>query len=192
MSAALITPPAIEPVTLPEAKAHLKIAHNADDTLVGALITAARVHVETTLRRLLVDQSWRIYCDTFPSTGRLSLPFAPIREITKITVYDADGDPTTLPSTSYVADLIGAPARLAFNASVPRMPGKALNGIEIDVKAGYGPSGVSVPQPLREAIMMLVARWYDYRDSTVIGTVPPAIASAYDSLVAPYRLVRLT
>jgi hypothetical protein len=167
MSAALITPPAIEPVTLPEAKAHLKIAHNADDTLVGALITAARVHVETTLRRLLVDQSWRIYCDTFPSTGRLSLPFAPIREITKITVYDADGDPTTL-------------------------PGKALNGIEIDVKAGYGPSGVSVPQPLREAIMMLVARWYDYRDSTVIGTVPPAIASAYDSLVAPYRLVRLT
>ena len=43
-----------------------------------------------------------------------------------------------------------------FSTSPPA-PGRAVAGIEIDVVAGYG-APADVPSPLRQAILMLVAR----------------------------------
>ncbi|MBP0574088.1 hypothetical protein J8J27_25650, partial [Mycobacterium tuberculosis] len=66
-----------------------------------------------------------------------------------------------------------------------------LNGIEIDVTAGFGPSGIDVPQPLRLAAMMLATRWFENRDGGFIDAVPPDVADTFQALVAPYRVVRL-
>lgn len=69
MASALITPPAEEPVTLAEAKAHLRVDIADDDMLISGLIVAARQYAETITRRALVTQSWRLALDRFPSPG---------------------------------------------------------------------------------------------------------------------------
>lgn len=64
-----ITPPAVEPVSLAEAKLHARIEYPDDDALVGSLITAARRYCETCLRSALVTQTWKLMLDSFPSAG---------------------------------------------------------------------------------------------------------------------------
>jgi uncharacterized phiE125 gp8 family phage protein len=190
MSVILIVPPVIEPVTLAEAKAHLRLTGSDDDDYVAAMITAARIQVESATRRVLIDQTWRVYHDDWPAGGRVEIPIAPVTGITAVTVYDAEGDPTELAPTDYVVDTAAAPARLVFTAAAPR-PGRPINGIEIDVAAGYGASGLSVPQPLRLAVMTLVARWYEDREGLAYGIVPSRVANAFETLVAPFRVMRL-
>ncbi len=190
MSAILIDPPAIEPVTLAEAKAHLRLTGTDDDDYVAAMITAARIQVESATRRVLVDQTWRIYRDDWPIDGRIELSVAPVKSVAAVTVYDAEGDPTVLAPTGWILDIASQPARLAFTGAIPH-PGRPINGIEIDVVAGYGASGLEVPQPLRLAVMTLVARWYEDREGLAYGIVPSRVAAAFEALVAPFRVMRL-
>lgn len=190
MTVLLISPPAVEPVTLAEAKAHLRLTGSDDDDYLAAQITAARIQVETATRRLLIDQVWRLYRDDWPTDGRLDLPLAPVTEVVEITTYDADGTPTTLPPSGWTVDTASTPARLRLTGAAPAST-RAFNGLEIDVRCGYGPSGLSVPQPLRLAIMMLVARWWENREGFALGVVPSSIADAFEALVAPHRVMRL-
>lgn len=190
MTVLLITPPAVEPVSLADAKAHLRLETTAEDDYVSALIVAARLHVETAIRRVLVDQTWRVYLDAWPRDGVVDLPVGPVRSITSITVYDADGDPNLLSSVAWRLDAASQPARLALLGTGPT-PGRVLNGIEIDLVAGFGPSGISVPQPLKLAIMTLVARWYENREGARYGVVPASVSDQIEVLVAPFRALRL-
>lgn len=194
MSAALITPPAIEPVTLAEAKAHLRLGAEAgpEDDLIAALLVAARIHVERATRLMLIAQTWRLYRDDWPDGGVLTLRLNPVIGIGAITVYDGDGAPRELPATAYRLDAAARPARIALVGSSGLLtPGVAINGIEIDVTAGYGASGIDVPQPLRLAIMMLATRWFETRDGFFSDDVPGDVADAFEALIAPYRVVRL-
>jgi uncharacterized phiE125 gp8 family phage protein len=188
MYATLLTPPALEPVSLAEAKAHLRLETGDDDTLVSTLVTAARIQVEAATRRVLVSQTWRLTLQAWPD-GPVVLPFAPASAVTRVAVYDAADVAAVQPASAYRLEL-DDPPRLVLIGPVAR-PGRRVNGIEIDVTAGYGSSGLAVPQPLRQAIMLLVARWYENRDGIAVGSVPGAIADAYEALVAPFRRLRL-
>jgi Phage gp6-like head-tail connector protein len=69
MRLVLVTPPAVEPVTLVDAKLHARIEFPDDDALVTSLITAARRYCETAIRAALVTQTWKLMLDSFPSAG---------------------------------------------------------------------------------------------------------------------------
>ena len=56
----LITPPAAEPVSLAEAKHHLRVDFDEDDALIQALICAARQSAEMLTQRQLVTARWRM------------------------------------------------------------------------------------------------------------------------------------
>jgi uncharacterized phiE125 gp8 family phage protein len=60
MSAILLTAPAVEPVSLDEARAFLRVEHSDDDEVIAALTAGARIHVEAATRRGLIMQSWRL------------------------------------------------------------------------------------------------------------------------------------
>ena len=190
MTLVLITPPAVEPVSLVEAKAHLRLTGTDDDDYLAALIAAARIQVEAATRRVLIEQTWRAYRDEWPSDGRVTLPLMPVRSIAEITLYDADGTPTVLAADRWSLDTASSPARLFLRGAAPASR-RVFNGLEIDVVAGYGPSGLDVPQPLRLAVMMLVARWYENREGVAYGVVPSSIADPFEALVAPFRVTRL-
>ncbi len=125
MSAILLNAPASEPVSLAEAKLYLRVEHDDDDDLIAALIAAARVQVEAQTRRALITQTWRLTRDVWPAGGALPILPVPLREVTAIGVYDADGMIHALDVDDFHIDTVSAPAILAFERGAPPAPGQA-------------------------------------------------------------------
>jgi uncharacterized phiE125 gp8 family phage protein len=188
MTAFLVRPPAVEPVSLAQAKAQLRLDHDAEDDLVAALIPAARGLVELKTRRALIDQGWRIALDRWPRRGAVRLSPLPVVSVDAVTVYDGEGAPHVLAADEVEVDLAGG--RLV-PCSAARRPGRAVNGIEIDLGCGYGETADAVPEALRQAVLMLVAHWFEVREAASLGVIASPVALGFEALVAPYRAVRL-
>jgi len=184
-----VTPPAVEPVTLAEAKAYLRLDQSDEDDLVARLISAAREHVEAMTRVKMITQVWRVVLDDWPVRGVIALPVVPLRAVLAVTVYDADGVPSVLPPSSYLADLASAPGRLRLKQAA--RPGALLNGVEVEVRAGYGDSPADVPAPLRQAVLQLVAHWFEHREAVVLGAAPALVPGSVAALAGPYRVASL-
>ncbi len=192
MTAAPVADPAAEPVTLAEAKAHCRIDTDTEDAILLALISAARRHVESETRRVLVARPWRIWFDVWSADGRLVLPVAPVLSVDAVTIYDGDGVGSVLDAAAYEVDTRSVPARLALTARAGGVvPGRTMNGVEIDVTAGHGEAS-DVPAPLRQAVLLLVAHWFEHREAAAgagggLALTPLGVAA----LIAPYRIPRL-
>ncbi|HEY8125325.1 MAG TPA: hypothetical protein VIF88_07895 [Methylocystis sp.] len=186
----LIGAPAIEPVSLADAKSWLREDGVEEDELIQALIVAARMTLEAYTRRFFVTQSWRLVLDCWPtsvaSSATLSVPFAPFRSVTAIRVFDANGAAQTLNAATYRAPFSNDGGRASFT-SAPPTPGRARDGIEIDFDVGYGALASDAPQPLRHAILMLVAHWREHRGDAADDALPKAVAQ----LATPFRRERL-
>lgn len=190
MTLVLTTPPSIEPVTLAEAKMHLRIDGNADDVLMASLILTSRLHVEAALGLALITQGWRLTLDRWPG-GELRFPLRPIQSITSVSVYAASGTPTILSSDAYLLDGRALSPRLIPKGGNWLAPGLPANGIEIAFAAGIGSLAADVPQPIRHAILLLVAHWYEHRDPFEVGSAAAAIPAVISDLLKPFREVRL-
>lgn len=186
MAAILIEPPATEPITLAEAKAFLRVEHDDDDNLVSALIVGARREVEAAIRRVLITQTWRIVLDRWPSSARIVSPVNPLASLVAARVKAADGAPAELDPASFTLDTASVPGVIAFERANVAEPGRTLAGIELDVVAGYG-TAAAVPEPLRQATQLLIARYYEHRDRIETDELPATVAA----LLAPYRVVSL-
>lgn len=190
MALVLTSAPEAEPVSVAEAKAHLRVDGAAEDTLIASLILTSRLHIETALGVALITQSWRYYLDRWPDTRDVALPMRPLQSVDEARVISADGDPTIVAGNQYLVDTTSVPPRLVRRAALPA-PGQAARGIEIDFTAGYGDEPEDVPAPIRQGLLLLVAHWYEHRDPIEIGAADMAIPSVVSDLLAPYRVVRL-
>lgn len=180
--------PAREPVLLAEAKARLRIDHDADDARIGALIVAARCHAEEYLRRSLITRPWRLVHDRWPMSDRgLVLPRAPLRSVEMVRRRAPDGVWVTLDPTDYRVETAPEPGFLlpAAGKRFPPTDGRA-GAITIDFTAGYGDDWNAVPAPIREALLMIIAELYEEGPST-----PGPIIGTIRSLLSPYRLIGL-
>lgn len=191
MSSILLTAPAVEPVTLDEARGFLRVEHNDDDELIAALVAGSRIHVEAQTRRALITQSWRLTRDNWPEDGRLRVVPGPLQALTAARVYDFDGNAQDVDLQAFVADL-GASELAVAPWAVPA-PGRIAAGIELDVTVGYGDSALDVPEPLRQAIRLLTAHWYDNRRLVAVGTTSQAgvLPQTVGALLSPYRMLSL-
>lgn len=191
MALVLMSGPASEPVTLAEAKAHLRIDGSAEDMLLTSLILTSRLHIEAALGLALINQTWMLVLDRWPCDGTVELPIAPLQAITGIRVRNAAGVATTIAPTTYLVDIVSKPPRLVWNNTAPPAPGRLANGIEIDLTTGFGASAASVPAPLKHAILMLTAHWHEHRDPIEIGSTAARIPDAVSDLIQPFRKIRL-
>lgn len=190
MPSILLTGPASEPITLAEAKAFLRVEHTDDDDVIAALIAGSRIHVEAATRRALITQTWRVVRDAWPTDGRLALAPAPLREVSAARVYRADGTTQSIDVAVLVVDKAAAPAVVAFAPWSLPVPGQARAGIEIDIEAGYG-AATDVPEPLRQAIRLLVAHWYENRGLVASGPGTAELPLTVTALIAPFRVLSL-
>jgi len=183
MKRILLEGPAVEPVLLSEAKAHLRLDGAGEDELVAALIAAARVAVEVEIRRVLIAQKWRVVVERWPKHG-IVLPVGPLLSVEAVRVIDGAGAVTVLGEADYQAETADGSLQLfAFVAAVART--------EIDFTAGYGVSGLDVPQPLRHAMRMLVTHWYEHRSCVIMGETSTATPYGFRELLTPYRRLAL-
>lgn len=193
MSAArlsLITAPTCEPVTLEEAKAHLRIIGTDDDDYISNLIAAARDKVEMLTQRALISQEWLALWDCFPSGRVIQLPKGKVSAITHIKYY-ADGASvlSTLFSSLYRTDLYSNPARIILleNCSWPST-WEDGDAVQVQFVAGYGTTAADVPAELKQAILILVAHWYSVRNPVVVGPSVSDMPKTVEYLAMPYRV----
>jgi uncharacterized phiE125 gp8 family phage protein len=187
MAAILIEPPAGEPLSLADAKNYLRVQHDADDTLIASMISAARMQVESRTRRALMTQTWRVVLDRWPSSGTIASPVSPLREVIAARVRDEAGEPQELDTDIFISNTASSPGLVAFDTGRVIHPVQDVAGIEIDIEAGYGAAS-DVPAPLVQAIRLLLARAYEYRGQ---GERDDAMPEGIAGLLAPYRVVSL-
>jgi uncharacterized phiE125 gp8 family phage protein len=189
MSAILLTPPSAEPWTVTDAKSFLRVEHDDDDAIVASLIAAARGHVEALTRRALLTQSWRFVLDRWPADGRFAPRMGPLRSVTAARVYDTANHAGSIDVENFVVDT--AANVIASPCWALPAPGRATAGIELDLQLGYGALASDVPDPLRHAIRLLVAHWYENRGLAAIGASVAMLPAGVGALIAPYRVLSL-
>ncbi|MFD2264339.1 head-tail connector protein [Lacibacterium aquatile] len=176
--------PAIEPVSLADAKAYLRIEHDAEDGLIESLIQAARQLCEVTVRKRLIRQRLRLVSDDLYAVHRL--PAGPVRQVETVAVINVAGITEVLPEADYIV----SGDRLACVTRWPN-PRRPVGSFRVDYEVGFGEAPEDVPQPLRQGIRMLVAHWYEHREAVQTVAQPTVLPMGVAALWAPFRPVRL-
>ena len=166
--------PAVEPISLVEAKLDLKVDHTDENDLIDILRQVSREMVEQRTGRSLITQTRVIKLDYFPGST-ITLTHGPVQSVTHIKYYAVDGDPLiTVDASDYWVDIASGIARIIVKDSWPStedMPGAVI----ITYVAGYGNAGSDVPAPLREACFMILGHLYENRQSVVMSGSPTAV-----------------
>lgn len=183
-----LTQPAVEPVTLTEAKAHCRVDIATDDAYIAALITAAREYCEDYCDETFVYSQYRMTLDSFPV--EIDMPRPPMAAAGTATavsiVYKlVDESTVTLSTTQYRVDRDSAPGVIRYNYS-GSWPSHLLdfNAVQVTWWAGYGPTAASVNQRIKAAILWLVGYWYEKRlaaDQGGISEIPFGVKALLDS-----------
>lgn len=195
-----LTQPPVEPVSLAEAKAHLKVEHDEEDALIGGLIAAARVWAESFTRRCFVQRQLRLTLDAFPCSALepLLVPSPPLRSVTAISYIDSDGASQTWSSALYLVDASSQPGRItpvyggAWPSTQPR-----IAAVTIDYLAGYAEAGspgdyaANVPEPVKLAMKLLLTQWYENRSEVAAGQPLQAVPNGAKALLWPLRALTL-
>lgn len=190
MALKLKTAPAVEPVTLTEAKAHLRVDGTDEDTFITSLIVAAREYCEKYSNRACITQTWYLWLDSFPCSDSISLPLPPLQSVASIKYYDTDNAESTISNGDYFVDPVSEPGRisLAYGKRWPGIVLRPVNGVCIEFVCGYG-LAVAVPQGIKQAILLLVGHWYGNREAAGAGSVSKEIEFAVSSLLGVDRVV---
>jgi uncharacterized phiE125 gp8 family phage protein len=170
MTLQLIIPPEELPVSLAEAKLHLREEDDLQNTLIETYIAAATYSAETYLSRSLVAQTWDYYAGAFPVTGGIEIPRPPVISVLGV-FYSDGGSEQEFPASSYQLDRSGLSERVSLvgTASWP-----TATATRIRFRAGYldplSPDVTSVPADIKAAILLTVGHLFTNRESVVVGT----------------------
>jgi uncharacterized phiE125 gp8 family phage protein len=187
-----ITAPADHPMTLAEAKEHLRVTWSEEDDRIDSLTQAAIAYLDGRdgiLGRALAPQTWEYTLERFPVCAWIDLPLPPVQSITSVIYKDVNGSPQTWGGSNYSlgADKQWRPRIIrAPSVSWPATWGEP-EAVTIRAVHGYA-SGADVPEPIRQALLLLIGHWYSSREAVAIGTISKDIEFAVGALVAPYQL----
>jgi len=200
----LITPPAAEPVSLAEAKLHLRVDFDEDDALIQALISAARQAAEMLTQRQLVTARWRMVLDSFPGPSLMGVPSgqtftlpghailltkSPVTSVVEIRYLDMAGIWQVMPAANYTVDNACEPARITpvfgqiWPVALPQ-----IGAVSVTFDAGYG-SAADVPEGLKSWIKLRLGSLYAHREevaSMARGRIDPL--PFVDGLLDPYKV----
>jgi uncharacterized phiE125 gp8 family phage protein len=188
----LVTAPTVEPVSLAEAKAHLRLDNADDDGLLAGYILAARRFAEGYLRGAIitqtwdytVDHDWPIVWDRCYLRNRIELPLHPVQSVTSVSYKDENGAAQTLSGSLYTLHKSGPVAYIekAYDAVWPAVR-DVPEAITVRFVCGYLPE--KVPDEIRTAILLHIESLYDRCDDKA------RCESCRDSLLDPYKILRV-
>lgn len=185
------TAPAAPVVTFDEANQWL---HDAEDqrALVEGLIASATAHLDGwsgILGRCLVNQGWLAKFCEWPSCGILRLPFPDVSAAT-VKYFDADNVEQTVAgaSVAVLSDELGSYVRFSDSYTFPTLYDDRGDAVQVTLTAGYGAAAEDVPPPIKTAILLTAAHWFEHREAVGDGSLKELPLGAY-ALVAPYRRI---
>lgn len=195
----------LEPITLAEAKAHLRLEIPDDDPLVASLITAARLRAEVLLRQTLLLTTYDWYQDNFPASANgyfnrlnrmmgpnpqwlpngaaiLYIPKPPLAAVVSVKYYDPTGTLQTYPANQYfVSTGMGSRVQPLVGQVWPVIRPQ-IDGVVLRFTAGVA-TAAAVPDNVKAAMKLMVGHWYENRDTTVTGTIISNISDTVDALL---------
>lgn len=159
-----ITAPSVDPITLAEVKAHLRVDHSHEDTLIAGVLSAAVAHFDGlgVLGRAIITQDWAQWFRKSSEWVRLDM--GKFQSLVSVEYYDSDNVLQTATLSDYETSKHGdfvlvGPAR---NASWPTTYDRQ-DAIKVTYRAGYGDTADDVPASVRHAILLTVGHWYEHR-----------------------------
>jgi uncharacterized phiE125 gp8 family phage protein len=177
----VITPPAVEPLTLEEVKADLKVEDSDSDAYLTRAIKSAREYLENKARRALVTQTQELVLDGFPA-DEIQLPVGSLQSVESIKYDDENGDEQTLATDQYTVDNASDPGWIVANENGWPNTIDAVNSVRVRFIAGYPPDEASppdltanIPEVFKQAIIVLLDNWNDKRDMGVSADLEKAI-----------------
>lgn len=220
MAIKIKTPPAVEPLTLAEAKTYLRITNSNDDSFITTLISAVRRRCEEYTQRALITQAWTLWLDRLPDRNcrytaqygdlpinhgtrfdeALELPRPPLQSVTFMNSYAADNSTTVFSTSNYFVDTASEPGRICLNTgAIWPVQGRRFNCYEIEFVAGYGAAGAAVPDDLKQGMFLLLKTLYADKSKFYESDEPRSLAGVNDKslpeiikgLWNPYRIIHL-
>jgi uncharacterized phiE125 gp8 family phage protein len=191
----LVEEPEVEPVSLADAKTHLRVDGTDDDTLIETLIAAARLHVEQATNRALVSQTWEMRLDRFPSCSAVAieLPRPPLQSVAQFAYVGPAGAELSLTVADYFVSAPVGPAptpgtiQPGYGQTWPADARDQKHAVRIRFVAGYG-DAAAVPAPLKAALLLVLGDLYQNREAQIVGTSVSDNATV-KRLVDPFRVV---
>lgn len=173
-------------ITVADLKAHMRVTHTAEDTLISALRSAAISWVEEHCNIKLGSYTARGYLPGFYNSY---IPIGPVTAITEVkyqTTADKDyaTDLTALGASLFFTDEISQPARIAFR-DAPTVYEYALSPVVVTFTAGY----TTMPAPVLQAVRLLVAHMYENRQEEITGTISTRLKFGLEALLNPFRII---
>jgi uncharacterized phiE125 gp8 family phage protein len=190
----IVSAPANPAVTLADMKLHARVDSDIteEDTLLTALVDAARVRTEIITGRALISQQWDMFMDCFPSgNGVIILPKPPLVSVDSITYVDTNGASQTLATSVYKVDshdTIPSRISLKLNQEWPETNGEAQD-VTIRFTVGYGADESSIPETIKAAIKMMAAHWYENRESASTGIAVKEVPDSANALLWNERIL---
>lgn len=193
-----IMAPIQEPVTLDEAKAHLRVDLDADDDLILSLITEARETLEIEMGRQFLQATFVMGVDAFPhpphrhlvsfaygGVGAVSgfapfwhhthhlirVPRPPLQSVDQVTYIDTSGATQVLSTDVYGVDTLSEPGQLYLKPGQSWPATSAIpNAVQVQYIAGYD-DALYVPAGIKSAIKLLVGHYYENREAVTDAKV---------------------
>ncbi|MBD9542943.1 phage head-tail connector protein [Ensifer sp. ENS04] len=173
-------------VSLVDAKKHLRVFHDDDDSDIEAMVAAAEAAIEgpNGIGIALMPQTWRLSLDHFPC--EIVVPLGPVTNVVSVTYKDASGDPVAVPSTRY--DLDSSPLRIwpARDTSWPSIycePG----AVKVTFACGFA----ELPADLVWAVKLLVGHFYENREAVTTDLKAIDLPMGVASILERYRVGRV-
>lgn len=177
----VITPVAVEPVTVAEAKLHLRVDNSDEDALIGALITAAREYGEHYTGCALAPATLEMSLDEFPA-DLIELDMPPVASITSIKYTDASGVEQTLDPSKYAFSAYGQARNVSLTYGNSWPVTRAIpDAVRIRYVTGY----TTTPKAARAAILLTIGHLYENRESVGTNTameLPLGARSLFDTV----------
>ncbi|MEC8581727.1 MAG: head-tail connector protein [Pseudomonadota bacterium] len=174
-------------------KRHLRLGRgfaedDVQDEVLASFLRAALAAVEARTGKALIRRAFLLSVREWSAGDVQNLPIAPVASILGLDVVDRFGAVTAIDPVT---------VQLEADAHFPRLKSvtSALSGIpsggtaEVRFEAGYSTEFSGLPADLQQAVLLLAAHYYEYRDETALGQ--GCMPFGVSSLLARFRPMRL-
>jgi uncharacterized phiE125 gp8 family phage protein len=130
---------------------------------------AATEHAQNYTNRVFINTEIVQVYDAFPTSGEvLRLAVSPLVSVGSVVYLDANGDSQTWDDANYVVDIYTEPSLIVEkNGSTYPDTIDQRNAVTVTYTSGFGTTAADVPQPIKQAILLLIGHFYNHREDTV-------------------------
>lgn len=200
--------PVSGPLSLAQAKEHLRIVGTSEDSLITGYLWAAIKYVEEATARALLPSTWRQRLDRFPlasidapwrqagdrwpgvaaypgwASGSIQLLRNPAIALTALSYLDNAGTAQMVDVATLLLAADQEPARVS-PAPATSWPINVLprpGAVSITYTAGYA-TNTDIPAYIVQAAYLMLGHWYENREAVAVGVVPAVIPMAAEALI---------